>query len=541
MHYKFKCLLVFLLFFNISLCAEQSSTSFFSIPDEFSTSNLFLEAGGGYCAPIRFFNQGIIPMTGNGFHFLTGVGYNWDGWLFAVTASHDRWSEGLEKQGLMENFRTNIVEFRVRRIISEQNISFLPSWFEIIPGFGLGGYFISTDYYPSLRAKQEGKLKSIGWGDAGTNCFFYRISFELAFPFGREVLIPFVGCDYNAFYDESIGGGFAGYGTVYLGLRFYPFNIRNNTSSVKKDKDFNNKEDVAVFKNSYDDFMQDNPDEPETDDSTDENSEDEAIEQEVDIASWGEPEASLQITPDFDFTPDGDEVNDEAIIVPSVEYLQYPPKNWNIKIYDRQNHLIRTFSDEGSLPESITWDGKTDDGENLISKNLYTARLTVIPDDRDIERTSVNQLEAEDTVETGILFMEIIPEKQWKIIVNTIYFDPDRATFNKISAEQRKANTDTLDSIAYQLSLRENVNVVVQGYANNVSNTERENIYELIPLSQLRANTIMELLIQRGIDSSILESEGLGGANPIAAWEDRANWWKNRRVEFIVTKIDEAE
>jgi outer membrane protein OmpA-like peptidoglycan-associated protein len=51
----------------------------------------------------------------------------------------------------------------------------------------------------------------------------------------------------------------------------------------------------------------------------------------------------------------------------------------------------------------------------------------------------------------------------------------------------------------------------------------------------------MELLIQRGIDSSILESEGLGGANPIAAWEDRANWWKNRRVEFIVTKIDEAE
>ena len=148
---------------------------------------------------------------------------------------------------------------------------------------------------------------------------------------------------------------------------------------------------------------------------------------------------------------------------------------------------------------------------------------------------------AEDTVETGILFMEIIPEKQWKIIVNTIYFDPDRATFNKISAEQRKANTDTLDSIAYQLSLRENVNVVVQGYANNVSNTERENIYELIPLSQLRANTIMELLIQRGIDSSILESEGLGGANPIAAWEDRANWWKNRRVEFIVTKIDEAE
>ena len=51
----------------------------------------------------------------------------------------------------------------------------------------------------------------------------------------------------------------------------------------------------------------------------------------------------------------------------------------------------------------------------------------------------------------------------------------------------------------------------------------------------------MELLIKRGIEPSILDSEGLGGSNPIAAWEDRQNWWKNRRVEFIVTKIEDAE
>ena len=34
----------------------------------------------------------------------------------------------------------------------------------------------------------------------------------------------------------------------------------------------------------------------------------------------------------------------------------------------------------------------------------------------------------------------------------------------------------------------------------------------------------------------ILSYEGNGGMNPIAKWEDREKWWKNRRVEFIVTK-----
>ena len=76
----------------------------------------------------------------------------------------------------------------------------------------------------------------------------------------------------------------------------------------------------------------------------------------------------------------------------------------------------------------------------------------------------------------------------------------------------------------------------VEGYANNVSNTERENIQELIPLSRLRAQTIVNILVENGLDRSILSSDGKGGSNPIAKWEDRENWWKNRRVEFIVTR-----
>jgi outer membrane protein OmpA-like peptidoglycan-associated protein len=139
-------------------------------------------------------------------------------------------------------------------------------------------------------------------------------------------------------------------------------------------------------------------------------------------------------------------------------------------------------------------------------------------------------------IKTGILFEVIIPDKQWKIIVNTIYFDPDRATFEKISEEQKRENKETLESITRQILEHGEVEVLVEGYANNVSNTERENIQELIPLSRLRAQTIVNILSENGLAPDILSSDGKGGSNPIAKWEDRENWWKNRRVEFIVTR-----
>ena len=98
---------------------------------------------------------------------------------------------------------------------------------------------------------------------------------------------------------------------------------------------------------------------------------------------------------------------------------------------------------------------------------------------------------------------------------------------------------DTIDPGKVARKIRahgDSVKVTVEGYANNVSNTEKENIEELIPLSQARAEAIMKQLVDRGLDAGNLSAKGYGGANPLAAWEDHANWWKNRRVEFLLRK-----
>jgi outer membrane protein OmpA-like peptidoglycan-associated protein len=64
----------------------------------------------------------------------------------------------------------------------------------------------------------------------------------------------------------------------------------------------------------------------------------------------------------------------------------------------------------------------------------------------------------------------------------------------------------------------------------------REQIEELLPLSTRRAERVMEALIDRGIERNRLNAEGVGGSQPLVAFDDAENRWKNRRVEFILEK-----
>ncbi len=485
--------------------SEPDNGEFLPDPEVFQLNHMFFEAGGGLSFPMEFFSQGHLAMTDFGYTLFANMGYNWSGWFFVLAYSRDRWGQGHGDFALMENFMTNVVEFRVQKIISHKMWDKIPSWLKIIPGLGLGVNFITTDYYPSLRAKEEGRLVSIKLGDPSTSCLFYRATLENAFFFGTDMVIPFIGIDYNAFYDVSIGGGFAGYARAYAGLRVYPLGIINDI------KEKHQREEEERMIREFEEM----------------------------VASWPEPEAHLKADPNTDFTPDGDSLADMALLLPSARYLEYPPEKWSLVIYDPQHRPFKVWEGHGSLPMDLTWNGKSNNGELVFSRNRYTAELTLVLDEHDSERTGKVSLTARDTIDTGILFEEIIPNKQWRVIVNTIYFDPDKATFDRISPAQRKENRETLDSLARQIKMHGSVKVSVEGYANNVTNTERENRVELIPLSALRAKTIMDMLIQRGLDKNMLSSVGRGGANPIAEWKDRENWWKNRRVEFIVTKIDE--
>ncbi len=118
---------------------------------------------------------------------------------------------------------------------------------------------------------------------------------------------------------------------------------------------------------------------------------------------------------------------------------------------------------------------------------------------------------------------------------NILFFSKNGAVFSGLSRKQIARNERTIDEAVALIKKYPDCHVMIEGYANNISGTEKENRTACVPLSLWRAEYIKKELIKRGIKAEKIETVGMGGANPLASRKDRNNWWKNRRVEFVIT------
>ncbi|MCR4953951.1 MAG: OmpA family protein [Treponema sp.] len=240
-----------------------------------------------------------------------------------------------------------------------------------------------------------------------------------------------------------------------------------------------------------------------------------------------------------DFTPDGDGVKDQVVFHPATKYMSDAPENWTLRITDPKGKEIKSWSGEGYPPAEIVWDGRENDGSIIFSRENYPAYLSVTVCELDRERLGRSTLETtidgNVNIETGIILNQTA-ENEWKISLTSVSFDPNAATFNKLTRAKRNDLNNMLDEIAKRALAIENMNITVEGYANNVSGTEKEDREELIPLSQIRAEAFAKMLVDRGVSPDIIKAVGMGGANPLASREDQENWWKNRRIEIVIRK-----
>ena len=122
-----------------------------------------------------------------------------------------------------------------------------------------------------------------------------------------------------------------------------------------------------------------------------------------------------------------------------------------------------------------------------------------------------------------------------------LFFSKNGAVFSGLSREQIRQNEKTIDKAVELIKEHPECKVIIEGYANNISGTEEEDRTACKPLSLWRAEYIKKELIKRGIAADKIETVGKGGANPLASRSDRDNWWKNRRVEFVITYESEVE
>ncbi len=111
-----------------------------------------------------------------------------------------------------------------------------------------------------------------------------------------------------------------------------------------------------------------------------------------------------------------------------------------------------------------------------------------------------------------------------KIISNAIRFDVGKATL-------KPESMGAINEIYTLLKEHPEINFSIEGHTDS----DGDNTMNL-QLSQRRAETVKNKLIEMGIDSSRLTSKGLGETMPLASNDTPESKANNRRVEFV--KID---
>jgi len=225
----------------------------------------------------------------------------------------------------------------------------------------------------------------------------------------------------------------------------------------------------------------------------------------------------------------------------------------------------------GEVPEIVTWDGRNLKGEMVESAAVYNFTITVaniyhnslvdekgfiIPEDKIGEVTG--QLVNGSATYKGTLTIDVLVQREEKgllrIIVPSIIFAPNSGELGKgLDPAIAESNDRILKRIAEVLGHFETYKVRIEGHANPISApNSRQRIIEqtrglyrgdkgLQPLSEERAKAVLNYLVKLGVDRSRLTAIGMGASRIRAQFTDKANWWKNRRVEFILDKPEASE
>ncbi len=240
------------------------------------------------------------------------------------------------------------------------------------------------------------------------------------------------------------------------------------------------------------------------------------------------PALNVSLSPRF-FSPDNDGIDDDLFISLSAHSLS-SFEQWSFEIREPEGTAGRIFwqtGGRGTITEQIIWDGRSNEGELVQAAMDYPFTFTV--------KDSVGMT----SVVRGYIPVDVLVIRDGdnlKIAVPSIIFARNVATFDGLDPDVIERNNQILSRIAEILNRFKSYSVVIEGHANNVTGTEREDTEELIPLSQARADAIKVILQRNGVNGARLSTVGMGGTRPVAALEDSDNWWKNRRVEFILIK-----
>ena len=261
------------------------------------------------------------------------------------------------------------------------------------------------------------------------------------------------------------------------------------------------------------------------------------------VCSITPPSLTVQTAPKY-FSPDNDGLDDDLYIKLKGE-SSVPLASWSFEIKNPQGSgSFWKRSGTSTITERLIWDGYSNSGELVQSATDYPYVFT-----------ATDTLGMTSKVE-GFIAVDVLVIRVGDVLkmqIPSIIFRADKADFvgkdkdavHGLAADVITNNERVLQRVADILNKFRDYNVVIEGHANNLSNTEEEETatvlngqpnIPLVPLSKDRAEYVKSRLVKYGVNESRLTTDGKGGRYPVAPSTDRNVSWKNRRVEFILQK-----
>ena len=205
--------------------------------------------------------------------------------------------------------------------------------------------------------------------------------------------------------------------------------------------------------------------------------------------------------------------------------------HWSMEVLSADGDILRSYSGTGDPSGDIVWNSPESNGGVAISFDNpdFVLKLTVID-------AGGNESVFEKAIPLDILL--VIKDGKKYISVPNIIFGAYQYALDSAGAGQLTGNNTSLDSVAAIYKKYPAYGLVLEGHALNIYlDGPREDPEEkiLLPLTARRADTVRDALIQRGMPQSKIETEAFGGQFPIVSVTDKTVWWKNRRVEFVMT------
>jgi len=121
------------------------------------------------------------------------------------------------------------------------------------------------------------------------------------------------------------------------------------------------------------------------------------------------------------------------------------------------------------------------------------------------------------------------PSRYYKIEKGVASINMENIYFQTDSYDLLEESFPELDKLVNILNKNPSIRIQIQGHTDDEGN---ENYNK--SLSELRANSVKEYILDQGIDPTRLESMGFGLSKPVATNQSEEGRQANRRVEFVV-------